>query len=88
MLRNPDEKTLERLSSEYPQAEQNHKNKMYEKVKERMSSNDNAFTDEVSGVEIYTRRHLWRMVPAALMSIALVGGFVGGGLIMLKKTAI
>ena len=41
MLRNPDEKTLERLSSEYPQAEQNHKDKMYEKVKERMSSRDN-----------------------------------------------
>ena len=31
MLRNPDEKTLERLSSEYPQAEEDHKNKMYEK---------------------------------------------------------
>ena len=87
MLRNPDEKTLERLSSEYPQAEQNHKNKMYEKVKERMSSNDNALTDEVSGVEIYTRRHLWRMVPAALMSIALVGGCVGGCLIMLNKNS-
>ncbi|MBR1432499.1 hypothetical protein [Ruminococcus sp.] len=85
MLRNPDEKTLERLSSEYPQAEQSHKDKMYEKVKERMSSRDNVFTDEVRGVEKYTRRHLWKMVSAAMMSIALVGGAIGGGAIMLKS---
>lgn len=85
MLRNPDEKTLERLSSEYPQAEQSHKDKMYEKVKERMNSNDNVFTDEVSGVERYTRRHLWKKIPAAVMSIALAGGAIGGGVIMLKN---
>lgn len=85
MLRNPDEKTLERLSSEYPQAEQSHKDKMYEKVKERMSSRDNVFTNEVRGVEKYTRRHLWKMVSAAMMSIALVGGAIGGGAIMLKN---
>ena len=85
MLRNPDEKTLERLSSEYPQAEQNHKDKMYEKVKERMNNNDNVFTEEVHGVEKYTRRHLWKMVPAAVMSVALLGGAVGGGVIMLKN---
>ena len=87
MLRNPDEKTLERLSSEYPQAEEDHKNKMYEKVKERMSSSDNTFTDEVSGVEKYTRRHLWKRIPAAVMSIALVGGAVGGSVIMLKNNS-
>ncbi|WP_295067079.1 hypothetical protein [Ruminococcus sp.] len=87
MLRNPDEKTLEKLSSEYPQAEPNHKNKMYEKVKERMNSNDNAFTDEVRGVEKYTRRHLWKRIPAAVMSIALVGGAIGGGVIMLKNNS-
>ena len=85
MLRNPDEKTLERLSSEYPQAEQSQKDKMYEKVKERMNSNDNVFTDEVSGVERYTRRHLWKKIPAAVMSIALVGGAIGGSAIMLKN---
>ena len=87
MLRNPDENTLERLSSEYPQAEPDHKNKMYEKVKDRMSSNDNVFTDEVRGVEKYTRRQLWKRVPAAVMSIALVGGAVGGGFIMLKNNS-
>lgn len=87
MLRNPDEKTLEKLSSEYPQAEPNHKNKMYEKVKERMNSNDNAFADEVRGVEKYTRRHLWKRIPAAVMSIALVGGAIGGGVIMLKNNS-
>ena len=85
MLRNPDEKTLERLSSEYPQAEQSQKDKMYEKVKERMNSNDNVFTDEVSGVERYTRRHLWKKIPAAVMSIALVGGAISGSAIMLKN---
>ena len=85
MLRNPDEKTLERLSSEYPQAEQSQKDKMYEKVKERMNSNDNVFTDEVSGVERYTLRHLWKKIPAAVMSIALVGGAISGSAIMLKN---
>ena len=85
MLRNPDEKTLERLSSEYPQAEQSHKDKMYEKIKERMNNNDIVFIDEVSGVENYTRRHLWKMVPATVMSVALVCVAVGGGMMMLLK---
>ena len=87
MLRNPDEKTLERLSSEYPQAEIKHKDKMYEKVRERMSSNDNVFINEVSGVEKYTRRHLWKGIPAAVMSLAIVCGAVGGGVVMLKRTS-
>ena len=91
MLRNPDEKTLERVSSEFPQAEQSHKDKMYEKVKERMNhndnENDNVFAVEVSGVEKYTRRHLWKRVSAAAMSIALAGGALGGGLFMLKNNS-
>ena len=82
MLRNADEMTLERLSSEYPQAEQNHKDEMYNKLKERMSGSDNMITCEVRESE---RRSLWKMVPAAVLSIALVGGVIGGGMTALKN---
>ena len=82
MLRNADEMTLERLTSEYPQAEPNHKDEMYNKLKERMSGSDNMITCEVRESE---RRSLWKMVPAAVLSIALVGGVIGGGMTALKN---
>lgn len=86
MLRNADDKTIERLSSEYPQAESGHKDQMYERVKGRMNGKENNYSDEVRGVERYSRRHLWKLVPVAAMSIVLIGGAVGGGLMMLKNS--
>lgn len=86
MLRKADENTVEKLSSEYPQAEKQHKEEMYARVKERMESSDNTFTEEVSGVEKYTRRSWMRFVPAAAMSLVLIGGAVGGSVMMLKNS--
>lgn len=87
MLRNADEKTVERITSEFPQAEKDHKDKMYARVQERMTGSGNVYTDEVRGVEKYSGRHLWRLVPTAVMSVVLIGGAVGGGVMMLKNSA-
>ena len=87
MLRNADEKTTSRLSAEFPQAEKQHKDEMYEKVRKRMNSSESIFAEEVSGVEKYTRRPLWKVVPMAVMSLVLVCGAVGGGAMMLKNSS-
>ena len=87
MLRNTDEKTTKRLSAEFPQAEKQHKDEMYAKVRKRMNNNESVFADEVRGVEKYARRPLWKVVPMAVMSLVLVCGVVGGGAMMLKSSS-
>lgn len=85
MLRNADEKTVERLSAEYPQADGARKDRIYAKIESRINGSGYDFTDEVSGVEKYRRRPMWKAIPVAAMCLAVVGGTLGGGLMLMKN---
>ncbi len=84
IMRNADDKAVEKITEAYPQADRDKMEDMYSRVEKHMNEGNNVYGEEVRGVEKYRRRSAWKTVPAAIVCIAVAGGAIGGGAALIR----
>ena len=80
IMKNMNDKTIDRISSTYSAGDDESKERIYREISSRMRNTRNtaASGDEVSGVEIYKRNNITRMISIAA-TFVLTAGIIGGG---------
>ena len=88
MLENADDKTVERLSTEYKAVSDSDISRLYarseELYKNKTTDDSTEYSTSVSGVEIY-HRPVWKKVLAAAASLVLISSAVTGAAIFYKN---